>query len=280
MILLSTKKVTHGYQRLSFFKRQPNRHVLKDIDLEIHTGESVAILGRSGCGKSTLVRLLTGLEIPQSGDVLFQGHTTRQMSRHQLNTMHQHVQMVFQDPISAVDPRQTIQKIISEPLRYLSNMTPNEQRNRVNELLELIGLNHQYLKKYPSQVSGGQLQRVCIARALASHPKLIILDESLSNLDLVLQIQMMKQLKTVQQQTNITWLLVTHDLRIARQFCQRVFVMDEGRIVETCHLDNPSQFQHPASLQLQRAILPALPESLMKGERQCKESPSRWMINS
>lgn len=263
MILLSAKNISHGYRRFSLLGRQPYRPVLADITMDIHAGESVALLGRSGCGKSTLVRMLSGLEIPHSGNVLFNGRTTRQMNLAEMNDMHRHIQMVFQDSISAVDPRNSIAEIITEPMRYLTSMSKSEQTTRVNELLNCVGLCEKDAQKRPTQMSGGQLQRVCIARALASRPKLVILDEALSNQDLVLQIKMMEMLKAIQQQTGTAWLLVTHDLRIAKQFCQRVLVMDEGQIVEKCNISDQMQFQHPASLQLQHAILPALPAALM-----------------
>ncbi|MDW6004849.1 nickel import ATP-binding protein NikE [Vibrio mangrovi] len=272
-MLLSAHNISHGYHRFSLLGRTSHRDVLHDIHLDIGTGESVALLGQSGCGKSTLVRLLSGLEQPQSGVVTFQGVSTRKMHKHQQNQMRRHIQMVFQDSVSAVDPRQTVEQIISEPLRYLTNQSVAEQRQRVITLLNQVGLNEADRHKRPPQMSGGQLQRVCIARALAPEPQLVILDEALSNLDLVLQIQMMDMLQQIQQQSGISWLLVTHDLRVAKRFCQRVVVMDKGHIVESCAISKQMQFRHAAAIELQNAILPALPAAFMnQGKPTCKES--------
>ncbi|WP_068713436.1 nickel import ATP-binding protein NikE [Vibrio tritonius] len=259
MILLTTYHLSHGYKRFSLFHRQTYREVLKDITLNIHSGESVALIGQSGCGKSTFAKTLCGLEIPTVGEVVFRGRTTKQMNQRQRQEMRRHIQMVFQDSVSAVNPRKTIRDIISEPLRHLADMNKEQQDARISELLLSLDLKPSDMNKRPSQMSGGQLQRVCIARALALQPELVILDEALSNLDLVLQIQLIELLKKIQQKTGTAWLLVTHDLRIAQRFCERILVMDNGEIVEECKPGTTTVFEHPASIRLKEAILPPLP---------------------
>lgn len=262
MNLLTASAVSHAYSRHSLFRKQTQHPVLNAIDLSIKVGESVALVGRSGCGKSTLARMLYGLEMPQQGHVLFQNCSTKQMDREQQREMNRQIQMVFQDSLSAVDPRKNVEAIISEPLRYLTDLNKEQQSERIIELLNRVELGEKYRFKKPSQISGGQLQRVCIARALAVHPKLVILDEALSSLDLLLQIQMLAMLKKIQGQTQTAWLLVTHDLRLAKQFCQRMLVMDDGAIVETCRINESPTFTHPATMQLQDAILSPLPKQL------------------
>lgn len=259
MILLTTYHLSHGYRRFSLLHRHTYREILKDITLNLHSGESVALIGQSGSGKSTFARTLCGLEVPAMGEVVFRGRTTKQMNQRQKHEMHRHIQMVFQDSVSAVNPRKTIRDIIAEPLRHLADMDKHQQEQRITELLLSLDLKPEDMDKRPAQMSGGQLQRVCIARALALQPELVILDEALSNLDLVLQIQLIDLLKEIQRKTGTAWLLVTHDLRIAQRFCDRIMVMDNGQIVEEYHTGDTPHFQHPASIRLKEAILPPLP---------------------
>ncbi|WP_230389368.1 nickel import ATP-binding protein NikE [Vibrio nitrifigilis] len=262
MTLLSTYYVSHGYQRFSLLGKKPYQPVLKEINIHLYPNESAALLGNSGCGKSTLARMLCGLEIPKEGEIIFEGRTTKQMNRTQRQAMHRDIQMVLQDSVSAVNPRKTVASIIQEPLKYLTSMSKSERMDRTIQLLNQVGLPDSMLNKRPPQISGGQLQRVCIARALASKPKLIILDEALSNLDLVLQIKMVDMLKEIQHQTGIAWLLITHDIRLAKQFCQRILVMNNGSIVEEADMKADLCFLHPAAQELEDAILPPLPAIL------------------
>ncbi|MDQ8726973.1 nickel import ATP-binding protein NikE [Bradyrhizobium sp. LHD-71] len=259
MSLLSTTNVSRVYR--SFSLTGTKTHVaLQNVSLQIAEGETVALVGQSGCGKSTLARLLAGLEHPNEGDVLFEGRSLRAFSRADWFAYRRVVQMVFQDPISAVNPRHSIEAIIAEPLRHLTALGEKERSAKVAELLASVGLRPQDTTKRPAQMSGGQLQRVCIARALAPEPKLIVLDEAVSNLDLLLQMQMLDLLRELQTRARVSFLFITHDLRLVERFCSRVIVLDEGRIVEQRAVKQGFEFEHPAARRLKAAILPAFPK--------------------
>ena len=259
MTLIAINQVSHGYTQAGLFRRGEQKAVLEDISLEIRTGETLALLGRSGCGKSTLARLVTGLEKPQRGEVRYQGQNIHRLTRADTQRFRQEVQMVFQDALSAVNPRKTVAEIIAEPLRHLTRLSAADQQERIRATLASVELDDTFLCKLPSQLSGGQLQRVCLARALAVQPKLLVLDEAVSNLDLVLQAHIVALLKQLQAQLNIGFLFITHDLRLVKRFCQRVMVMDEGRIIETRAVDEQLRFTTPAGIALQQAVLPAFP---------------------
>ncbi len=252
MNLLEVKGVCHRYHQ---------RPVLENISLQIKSGETVALLGRSGCGKSTLARLLVGLESPTQGEIVWQGTALNQLNAHARQAFRRDIQMVFQDPISAVNPRKTVRDIISEPLRHLLKLPKVEQQARVIHLLQAVELEATLADKRPPQLSGGQLQRVCLARALAVEPSLLILDEAVSSLDLLLQAGAIRLLQRLQQRSGVACLFITHDLRLVERFCQRVMVMDAGALVETCDVTSPLRFDSPAGQALQQAVLPAFPPS-------------------
>lgn len=251
MTFLTAAHISHQYH--------PSHRVLNDVSLNLATGETVALLGRSGCGKSTLARLLIGLESPTQGLIRWQGEPLSALDRAQQKAFRREIQMVFQDSISAVNPRKTVGEILREPMRHLLSLSRPEQRARAIATLEAVELDEALLEKRPSQLSGGQLQRVCLARALVVAPKLLILDEAVSNLDRVLQTGVIQLLKKIQQQSGTACLFITHDLRLVERFCHRVVVMDEGAIVETQAVCEKLAFTSAAGRALQRAVLPALP---------------------
>ncbi|VUS42528.1 nickel import ATP-binding protein NikE [Klebsiella spallanzanii] len=250
MTLLSVSTLSHRYANLP---------VLKEVSLALKNGETVALLGRSGCGKSTLARLLVGLESPTEGSVSWRGEPLSDLNRSKQKAFRRDIQMVFQDSISAVNPRKTVREILREPMRHLLSLTKQEQLARAREMLNAVDLDDSVLDKRPTQLSGGQLQRVCLARALVVEPKLLILDEAVSNLDLVLQAGIIRLLKKLQQQFGTACLFITHDLRLVERFCQRVMVMDEGQIVETQIVGDRLTFSSHAGRVLQNAVLPAFP---------------------
>lgn len=250
MTLLSVSTLSHRYANLP---------VLKEVSLALKNGETVALLGRSGCGKSTLARLLVGLESPTEGSVSWRGEPLSDLNRSKQKAFRRDIQMVFQDSISAVNPRKTVREILREPMRHLLSLTKQEQLARARGMLNAVDLNDSVLDKRPTQLSGGQLQRVCLARALVVEPKLLILDEAVSNLDLVLQAGIIRLLKKLQQQFGTACLFITHDLRLVERFCQRVMVMDEGQIVETQTVGDKLTFSSHAGRVLQNAVLPAFP---------------------
>lgn len=259
MTLLSVTDLSHQYAHASLGGKHPHQQVLKDVSLNLKSGETVALLGRSGCGKSTLARLLVGLESPSQGSVSWRGEPLAKLNRAKQKAFRRDIQMVFQDSISAVNPRKTVDEILREPMRHLLSLSKAEQRTRVREMLNAVDLNENLLDKRPPQLSGGQLQRVCLARALVVEPKLLILDEAVSNLDLVLQAGVIRLLKKLQQQFGTACLFITHDLRLVERFCHRVMVMEDGQIVETQTVGEALTFSSEAGRVLQKAVLPAYP---------------------
>ncbi|CAM6346036.1 nickel import ATP-binding protein NikE [Citrobacter sedlakii] len=259
MTLLSVSALSHQYAHANLGGKHPHQAVLNDISLNLQSGETVALLGRSGCGKSTLARLLVGLESPTQGSVSWRGEPLATLNRAKQKAFRRDIQMVFQDAISAVNPRKTVCEILREPMRHLLSLSKADQLARVREMLNAVDLDVSLLNKRPPQLSGGQLQRVCLARALVVEPKLLILDEAVSNLDLVLQAGVIRLLKKLQQQFGTACLFITHDLRLVERFCQRVMVMDDGRIVETQIVGETLTFSSEAGRVLQNAVLPAFP---------------------
>lgn len=267
MSLLSARQLSKAYRSFSLVGAARVKPVLADISMEIGAGETVALLGRSGCGKSTLARLLVGLERPDGGEVLFDGRSLTTLDKPGWQRLRKTVQMVFQDPLGAVDARATVKEIVAEPLSYLCGLKGEAAADRIRELLSSVGLNWAEADKFPHQLSGGQLQRVCIARALAPDPKLIILDEAVSNLDLHLQIQMLGLFEELRRTWKVSYLFVTHDLRLVEKFCARVLVMDKGRIVEEAPVSGALAFASSEGRALSDAVLPPLPRELMAAGR-------------
>lgn len=260
--VLSADSVSKSYHLSSLIRTRPTRHVLSGVDLHMATGESLAILGQSGSGKSTLARLLLGLEPPSGGVVRFEGNDVAAMSGEALKTFRRAVQIVFQDSIGAVNPRRTIEAIVAEPLRHLENLSTRECAGRVAGLLASVDIDPGEAGKRPGQMSGGQLQRVCIARALATNPRVLILDEAVSNLDILLQGQVIKLIKTIRERTGMAIVFVTHDLRLVRMLCDRVIVLAAGRIVEDRAVAGQLALESNEGRLLQQAVLPCLPAGL------------------
>lgn len=259
MTLIRADGVSRTYRSFSLVGAGAARTALAGVSLSVAAGETVALLGRSGCGKSTLARLLCGLERPDRGTVSYRGTPLARLDRAGLRRFRREVQMVFQDAPGAVNPRFDIRAIIAEPLRHLTSLDASARARRVDELLEMVELPASLASMLPSQVSGGQLQRVCIARALAPSPALIVLDEAVSNLDLHLQAATLALLKRLQQASGLAYLFVTHDLRLVERFAARTVVMDAGTVVEETPSGALVELRHPASLLLKSAILPPLP---------------------
>jgi nickel transport system ATP-binding protein len=260
MNLLTVASVSHRYD---------HHPVLENISLAINSGESMALLGRSGCGKSTLARLLVGLEFPLDGELYWQGTPLKKMAGAMKKAFRRDIQLVFQDAISAANPRKTVRDILAEPLRHLLNLSRKEQQGRIRQLMADVELDLALLDHRPPQLSGGQLQRVCLARALATRPTLLILDEAVSSLDLLLQAGVIRLLKKLQQQSGIACLFITHDLRLVERFCQRVVVMEDGHIAEDIAVTHPLRFTSPAGQELQQAVLPALPRPRSERTKPC-----------
>lgn len=204
-----------------------------DVSLDVPRGQVTGVVGESGCGKSTLARLALRLLPADSGQVLFDGVDLATLSASALRRQRRHMQFVFQDPYSSIDPRYTVQAALLEPLQVQGLAgEPAAARHRVAELMAMVGLNPALAHSHPHQLSGGQKQRVGIARALALHPQLLVLDEPTASLDVSIQAQIIGLLEGLQRELGLSYLFISHDLGLVRYFCHRVVVMYFGRIVE------------------------------------------------
>lgn len=203
------------------------------VDLDIYKGETLALVGESGCGKSTLGRMLLRLIEPTTGEVFFDGKEITKMNSQQMREMRREMQIVFQDPYSSIDPRFPVKRIIAEPLRaYKIFKNRAEEEAYIKELVPKVGIHEEDLERYPHQFSGGQRQRMGIARALALKPQLIICDEPVSALDVSIQAQTLNLLHDLQEEFDLTYLFISHDLAVVRYISNRVCVMFLGKICE------------------------------------------------
>ena len=228
-------KVLLKAEHLKKYFKSPHGTVkaVDDVSLEIYEGETLALVGESGCGKSTLGRVILNLITPTSGTVTFDGTDITALHGKALRNMRAQMQLVFQDPFSSLDPRFTVGQIIAEPLQNMG-LSKQEQQKRVLELMDRVSLQPEHYNRYPHQFSGGQRQRIGIARALAPNPRLIVCDEPVSALDVSIQAQILNLLKKLQNQSNLTYLFISHDLAVVRYISDRVCVMFLGQICELC----------------------------------------------
>jgi len=255
--LLQVKQVNLSFHSKKFgIGKEQAKKVLKDISFSIEEGTCLGLIGTSGVGKSTLGKVILGMQRPQHGQVLFQGYNMYKADKRTKKNLRRDLQVVFQDSYSAVNPRMTAESIISEPLENFERLTIEEQKRKVIELLERVGLSEKDLKKYPHQFSGGQLQRINIARAIALNPKLIILDESVSSLDMVTQSLILHLLSELKDAYNLSYLFITHDIKAAFAISDKIAVLEKGELIE--HYDSKNEFftsKHPIVKQMRDAVL-------------------------
>ncbi|MGD9614764.1 MAG: ABC transporter ATP-binding protein [Alphaproteobacteria bacterium] len=231
------------------------------IDFSIDPGETVGVIGESGCGKTTTSKLILLQEEPTSGAIRYNGRDVGELSGPDLMRYRREVQVVFQDPYSSLSPRMRVSEIIAEPLQIHTDMTRQQQRERVAEVLELVGLRPEVAKLFPHEFSGGQRQRVAIARALVTNTRLIVLDEPVSALDVSIRAQIMNQLEELQEQLGVSYLFIGHDLATVAHISHRIAVMYLGKIVELAEaLELCREPLHPYTQALFTAALPAHPD--------------------
>lgn len=223
--------------------RRPAVHAVQGVDVTVELGETLGIVGESGCGKSTLARMLVGLDRPSSGTIRIEGIDGDSHAQGGLRTLARTVQYVFQDPVSSLNPRKTIRTILETPMVHLLGMDKAAREARLDELMQAVKLSPDFLNRYPHEFSGGQAQRIGIARALAAEPKLIILDEPVSALDVSVQAQVLNLLEDLQERFELTYVFISHDLSVVESVSDRVAVMYFGRIVECA--DARSLFRAP-----------------------------------
>ncbi len=258
----------HKYYSIKSGYLQPSKSLkaLAGASFELYAGKTLAVVGESGCGKSTLARLLTMIEQPTSGQLSIDGIdvaiTTDKAIKKQLR---QSIQMVFQDPFGSLNPRQKIGNIIQEPLIINTDLSTNERHQKVLEMMELVGLRKEHFQRYPHMFSGGQRQRVAIARALILKPKVVVLDEPVSALDVSIQAQVINLLIELQQELGLAYVFISHDLSVVRHIADEILVMYLGKPVE----QGPSEviFNNPKHPYTQ-ALLSATPSTNIKTKRQ------------
>jgi len=255
-------------------------YAVDGVSLTIEEGKTYGLVGESGSGKSTIGKAIIGLEKIKSGKIIYEGKEIDRKFRNRRSEYNRNVQMIFQDSLSSLNPKKRVIDLISEPLRNFENLTSDEEKKKVSELLEIVGINREDIYKYPHEFSGGQRQRLGIARAVATKPKLIIADEPVSALDLSVQAQVLNYMKDIQEQFGLSYLFISHDLGVVKHMCDYMFIMYRGRFVETGTKNdiykNPEHFY---TKRLIAAIPEVHPEKRLKNKKRRIEIEKEYLKN-
>ena len=255
-------------------------YAVDGVSLTIEKGKTYGLVGESGSGKSTIGKAIIGLEKIKSGKIIYKGKEIDRKFRNRKNEYSKNVQMIFQDSLSSLNPKKRIIDIISEPLKNFENLTESENKKRILELLEIVGLSEDALYKYPHEFSGGQRQRIGIARAVATKPQLIIADEPVSALDLSVQAQVLNYMKDIQKQYNLSYLFISHDLGVVKHMCNYIYILNSGRFVETgTKNDIYESSKHPYTKRLIAAIPEIYPEKRLENAIKRKKIEEEYQKN-
>lgn len=237
------------------------------ISLEFEKGKAYGLVGESGCGKSTTGKSIIGLEKITSGSIIYEGEDVTWKRRDRKSAYNRDIQMIFQDAHSSLNPRKRVQDIIAEPIRNFLKLSPQEENSKVNELLAIVGMPEDAKLKYPHEFSGGQKQRLGIARAIATNPKLIIADEPVSALDLSVQAQVLNYMKDIQNEYGLSYLFISHDLGVVKHMCNHISIMYKGRFVESGNREDI--YTNPQHIYTKR-LLSAIPNVDPRGREERK----------